>query len=234
MTQQIMSLKPFLKESLHRKIADAIIDYINTSGLKAGEKLPSERALSESLSISRNSLREALRVLENEGIIEVRTGKGTYVTGGPSENIINVKLWKVDYKELLEIKYLLERGFIEQLCYYEKTPDLSKVEQALCQMEEAAKLGLYLQRADYVFHNELRQMITNTAMVQLIDTLVKTLDSYGDVLRGAEQIWISTIPYHRQILEGIQEKDFVKAGEACRIIYETDLHALQLKEEYDL
>ena len=74
----------------------------------------------------------------------------------------------------------------------------------------------------------------NTAMVQLIDTLVKTLDSYGDVLRGAEQIWISTIPYHRQILEGIQEKDFVKAGEACRIIYETDLHALQLKEEYDL
>ena len=190
--------------------------------------------MSESLSISRNSLREALRVLENEGIIEVRTGKGTYVTGGPSENIINVKLWKVDYKELLEIKYVLERGFIEQLCYYEKIPDLSKVEQALCQMEEAAKLGLYLQRADYVFHNELRQMITNTAMVQLIDTLVKTLDSYGDVLRGAEQIWISTIPYHRQILEGIQEKDFVKAGEACRIIYETDLHALQLKEEYDL
>ena len=54
MTQQIMSLKPVLKESLHRKIADAIIDYINTSGLKAGEKLPSERALSESLSISRN------------------------------------------------------------------------------------------------------------------------------------------------------------------------------------
>lgn len=45
---------------------------------------------------------------------------------------------------------------------------------------------------------------------------------------------VSTIPYHRQILEGIQEKDFVKAGEACRIIYETDLHALQLKEEYDL
>ena len=101
MTQQIMSLKPVLKESLHRKIADAIIDYIHTSGLKAGEKLPSERALSESLSISRNSLREALRVLENEGIIEVRTGKGAYVTGGSSENIINVKLWKVDYKELL-------------------------------------------------------------------------------------------------------------------------------------
>ena len=139
-----------------------------------------------------------------------------------------------DGTESWKSKYLLERGFIEQLCYYEKTPDLSKVEQALCQMEEAAKLGMYLQRADYVFHNELRQMITNTAMVQLIDTLVKTLDSYGDVLRGAEQIWISTIPYHRQILEGIQEKDFVKAGEACRIIYETDLHALQLKEEYDL
>lgn len=38
MTQQIMSLKPVLKESLHRKIADAIIDYYYTSGLKAGRK----------------------------------------------------------------------------------------------------------------------------------------------------------------------------------------------------
>ena len=35
-------------------------------------------------------------------------------------------------------------------------------------------------------------------------------------------------------LEGIREKDLVKAGEACRSIYETDLHALQLKEEYNL
>ena len=234
MDQRIMTIHPVSKDSLHRKIADAIIDYIQVNNLKKGDKLPSERTLAERFSTSRNSLREALRVLENEGIIEVRTGKGAYVLSGSPESMINVKLWRVDYKELLEIKYLLERSIVEQLCYHKGEIDLDNVETPLSQMENSAKEGLYLQKADFEFHSRLRHMTSNSALEQLIDSLVKTLDSYGEVLKGADNIWISTIPYHRLILEGIREKNFVKAGEACRSIYETDLHALWLKKEYNL
>lgn len=234
MDQRILTIQPISKDSLHRKIADAIVDYIQTNELKAGDKLPAERTLAERFSTSRNSVREALRVLENERIIEVRTGKGAFVTAGSPENVVSVRLWKVDYKELLEIKYLLERSLVEQLCYSKREIDLSSLEEPLAQMEDAAQQGLYLQKMDFIFHNRLRKMTVNSALEQLIDSLVKTLDSYGEVLKGADNIWISTIPYHRMILQGIEEHDLVKAGEACRMIYETDLHALQLKEEFDL
>lgn len=234
MDQRIMTIRPVSKDSLHRKIADAIIDYIQTNGLKAGDKLPAERTLAERFSTSRNSVREALRVLENEHIIEVKTGKGAFVMSDPMESVVSVKLWKVDYKELLEIKFILEQSIVEELCSDARDWDLDELEQPLHMMEEAAKEGLYLQKMDFEFHNHLRHMTTNSALEQLIDNLVKTLDSYGDVLTGADHIWISTIPYHRMIVEGIRAHDTANAVKACRMIYETDLHALHLKEEYNL
>lgn len=234
MDQRTLSLQPISKDSLHRKIADAIIDYIQINDLKAGEKLPAERVLAERFSTSRNTVREALRVMENEGIIEVRVGKGAFVRADSSGSMVDLRLWRADYKDLLEIKYLLERGLVEQLCYSEKELDLTGVEGTLCHMEEAAQRGLYLQKMDYAFHEQIRKMTENAALEQMIDSFVKTLDSYGEILRGADNIWISTIPYHRLVFEGMRERDFAKAGDACRMIFETDLHALQLKEEFDL
>ncbi len=234
MTQRISTIQPVSKDSLHRKISSAMVDYIKKNQLKPGDKLPSERALAESFSASRNSVREALRVLENEKIIEIRKGKGAYVAEDPMKSVISVKLWRVNYKELLQIKFLLEQGIVEELCNGKRELKLEELEKPLIQLEKAAKQGLYLQKMDFAFHNQLRHMTANAALEQMINNLVLTLDSYGDVLKGADHIWISTIPYHRMILEGIRERDYEKAANGCKQIYETDLHALNLKEEYNL
>jgi len=61
------------------KIVDQIRQMISTDGLLAGDKLPSERELSERLSVGRSSVREALRALELLGLIETRRGEGTFL-----------------------------------------------------------------------------------------------------------------------------------------------------------
>ncbi|MCU7558353.1 GntR family transcriptional regulator [Macrococcus capreoli] len=61
-------------------VITAINDIIKTKNLTAGDKLPSERYLSDNLNISRSSVREALRALEMLGVIETRRGEGTYIT----------------------------------------------------------------------------------------------------------------------------------------------------------
>ncbi|WP_414052375.1 FadR/GntR family transcriptional regulator [Macrococcus animalis] len=61
-------------------VITAINEIIKTKNLTAGDKLPSERYLSENLNISRSSVREALRALEMLGVIETRRGEGTYIT----------------------------------------------------------------------------------------------------------------------------------------------------------
>ncbi len=72
-------MRPVSRELLYIKIVDAIHSYIRANDLQPGDRLPSERDMAEVFQTSRNSLREAIRVLENRGMIEVRTGLGTFL-----------------------------------------------------------------------------------------------------------------------------------------------------------
>lgn len=69
-----ISMKPIEKKSLYLKISDAIYRYIQMNNLQPGDKLPSERDMSAMLQTSRNSVREALRILEDRGLIYVKQG----------------------------------------------------------------------------------------------------------------------------------------------------------------
>jgi GntR family transcriptional repressor for pyruvate dehydrogenase complex len=68
---------------LFEQAVDQIKELIMEGELQPGDKLPSETHLSRELDVSRSSIREALRALESQGIIEVRSGAGAYVTLQP-------------------------------------------------------------------------------------------------------------------------------------------------------
>lgn len=74
----------------YEKIIEQIISNIQSGNYKVGDKLPAERDLASTFSTSRNSAREALRVLENMGIVESRQGSGTYISGNASNSISTV------------------------------------------------------------------------------------------------------------------------------------------------
>ena len=58
-------------QSLYTRLADEIFNYIKSNRIKNGERIPSERKLAELFSSSRATVREAIRILENRGIIEI-------------------------------------------------------------------------------------------------------------------------------------------------------------------
>ena len=64
---------------LYEQIADEIVRYMREGGMEAGNRLPSEIVLANQLGVSRPSVREAMIALETAGLIEVRTGDGTYI-----------------------------------------------------------------------------------------------------------------------------------------------------------
>ena len=65
----------------YQKAVEYLCGLIKAGELKIGSKLPTERKLAETLSIGRNSTREALRILENMGVIVCRQGSGNYLAG---------------------------------------------------------------------------------------------------------------------------------------------------------
>ena len=100
-----VQIGPVSKDLLYIKVADAIFDYAKANELQAGDKLPSERELAKMFQTGRNSVREAMRVLENRGMIEVKTGLGTFLKEPPEENSsVQLKLMKKNLFELQELK----------------------------------------------------------------------------------------------------------------------------------
>ena len=69
------------------KVINYVLELIQNGNLKIGSELPSERQLTNILELSRNSVREGLRSLEDMGIIKSLHGSGNYISGSISENM---------------------------------------------------------------------------------------------------------------------------------------------------
>lgn len=233
MGKEHIAVKPVQRDLLYTKIADAIIQYIKENGLKNGDKIPSERVLAQEFNTSRNSVREALRVLERDHIIEVKMGKGAYITSENTQESFYLKLWKVNYIEMLEIKSILELHIIENLCGNLTAAQAESLEMPLRRMEKGAEMGLFLQNEDFVFHSRIRKIYNNSTLEQMLDNLVKALDDYGRDLEGVSYIWRQTIPYHRQILDAMVKNRPFAAREAYIHIEELDRKALEIKEKLE-
>jgi GntR family transcriptional repressor for pyruvate dehydrogenase complex len=95
---------------------EQIRELILSGAFTPGEKLPAEQELSRQLDVGRSSIREALRVLEAEGIIEVKRGAGAFVASNPSQNAIRIEYvrWLAKREESL-IQLLQVRESMEGL-----------------------------------------------------------------------------------------------------------------------
>ncbi|MBD8068956.1 FadR/GntR family transcriptional regulator [Bacillus sp. PS06] len=106
---------------LYIEIVKKLQHIIEEDGLVAGDKIPSERELSDRLSVGRSSVREALRALELLGLIETRRGEGTFIKDFGENQLVQILgtfiLQGIKKKsDLLETKYLIERQCIQLAC----------------------------------------------------------------------------------------------------------------------
>lgn len=224
-------VKPIQRDLLYTKIADAIMEYIKDNNLKTGDKIPSERELAQEFNTSRNSVREALRVLEKDHIIEVKMGKGAYITEEKEENSFFLRVWKVNYIELLEVKSVLEMHIVRSLCGNMTQAQIESLNEPMTHMEKGMQMGIFLQQEDYIFHSRIRKIYGNSTLEQMLDNLTKALDDYGKSLTGGENFWKETVPYHRDILNAMIENKPFAAEVAYEKICQIDKRVLELFEE---
>ncbi len=215
-------------EALYIRLADDILSYIKKADIRPGMRIPSERKLAEMFQTSRTSVREAVRILENRGILEIQIGNGMYLKETMPEDFCMIELWKTNYMEILEIKTLLEFHIIEELCQYAAPADLLAIESALKLLEEGYDQGIFDHQADTLFHKRIRACSKNQTLVQLIDNLLLELDTYGMGQEGFQKFWFDTIPYHRKLYEAIVTHDVKKAHDAFYTISDIDKAALNV------
>jgi GntR family transcriptional repressor for pyruvate dehydrogenase complex len=78
---------PIQSERLYEQIVGQIEQLIEAGDLKVGDRLPSERELAEQFAVSRTAVREAVKALRQKGLVEIRPGRGTFITNGTSNSV---------------------------------------------------------------------------------------------------------------------------------------------------
>ena len=136
-----MTLIVTTKPKVYQGVLQQIRLYIEKNRLGPGDKLPSERELSEKLQAGRSSVREALRALELLGIIETRTGEGTFIANYESFQTLDILASFVlsdprIRRNLLETKRILEREAAKQACSHLSEKDISVLKDKMDRWEE--------------------------------------------------------------------------------------------------
>jgi GntR family transcriptional repressor for pyruvate dehydrogenase complex len=163
------------------RISESIVDQIRQlmrqGQLRPGDRLPTERELCERFGVSRVTVREALRMLESSGLVEIRVGArgGSFVTIPTSEHIGDgltdmLSLSALTAADVTEVRLVLEVGMVPQVCARATEEDLAALDE-ICQRSRAAiHGGTYPMSLSAEFHARVAASTHNPALRMLIDS----------------------------------------------------------------
>ena len=193
-------------------VAQQIKDAVLSGKLSFGDKLPAERNLIEQFGYSRSVVREALRLLEDDGLIELQAGRngGAVVLTPDSSQIVSkfdmlLRLQSTRMQEVAEAQRLIEPLVVQLAIKRATAKDLSAIRHTI-ELIEADPGNVELVRSQSnKFHTLLGEATKNNVVAiiaALVRQIVIDLKYEGD---AKEALGIARI--HRRILEAIEEGD---------------------------
>lgn len=190
-----------------------IKEMIVSGELAPGTRLPPEKELSESLGLSRNSLREAVKALEVIRVLDVRRGDGTYVTSLQPELLLEAMSFVVDLHqddsvlEILQVRRMLEPQATALAARVIDDEQLADVNQLLDALDDDADIEALVAH-DVQFHSRIAAAAGNAYLTSLLDSLssrtVRARIWRGITEGGSVE---RTIGEHRAILDALQRHD---------------------------
>jgi GntR family transcriptional repressor for pyruvate dehydrogenase complex len=220
-------------ERLYEQIVEQVEKSILSGELKPGDKLPAERELAEQFSVSRTAIREAVKTLTQIGLVEVRPGRGTFVTNSTSSVVrrsigLMVKIESArGTLDLVEVREILEPEIAAMAASRANEEHLAALKKAVALMDTAKDDPDTFIEGDMNFHLALAEGSQNVLILVLINTLVDLLQDQrkrislvpGGINRAQE--------HHRAVLQAVLNRDPGAAREAMRA------HLQQIRNDHE-
>lgn len=208
----------FDRSTVPAKIVDEIKVLIETKKLKLGEKLPSERELSQRFNVSRNTIRESYKILSTLGYIEIKHGHGVFVATGSNNlaQLANQYFIRADqFRDLFEIRGLIETQVVVWTVERAADAKVDELYQFVTETIELIKAKAIdvriLSQRDHRFHMEIAALSNNALAYRMMDSLTSL---FADVRKEASKIpnrvsdsWVE----HLQIAEMIKKRNALEA-----------------------
>lgn len=218
-----LNLKPNIENESENIIITKLRDFIINKNYEPGEKLPSERTLSEKFDVSRNNIRDAIKKLEYYGLLKSIPQSGTFIAdiGVIAMNgMINdiLRLEKQDLKSLVETRILLETKTVELAALRRSNEDLEQIKSYLDAFTEKVLDGQEAVQEDLLFHLAIakasRNTSMNTFMLHITPQIIESIEKYHICDRAKA---MEAIKEHTAIYDAILNQDPENAIERMKV-----------------
>lgn len=205
-------------------VVNSLKELLLTQKVKPGDRLPTELELAKLLSVSRGSIREAMKILSAFGIIEIKRGDGTYVSNMDAKVLFDPLLFslilsKPNFDELKEFRFLLERDVIGLVIKNASDEDIQLLRDAYEEMnalkDQESKSYEKLLDSDLKFHTVLGQICKNRLLEKIYLFIMEYFKpSIAQSLRKHTNFSLESNETHRKVLEAVEKRDIVAAEKA--------------------
>jgi GntR family transcriptional repressor for pyruvate dehydrogenase complex len=197
------------------EIADQIRKELSHRRLRPGDRLPPERALAEQFGVSRNTLREALRSLENSGLLRLQKGAtgGAFVRESTGDAVVTglrdmFHLGAIRPEHLTEARVLIESITVRVACERATADDIEALKANIAAAEQAgrAKADFYDQAAIHLdFHRILARATKNPVMVIVMEALIDVMSHFIRAIGQTRNPWV--LPSRRRFIKHFEARE---------------------------
>ena len=225
--------KPVKSQRAFEDIAAQIRAELSAGRLKSGERLPAERDLAVRFGVSRNTLREALRSLENAGLLQFRKGAsgGAYVKESTAEAVVTgmrdmYHLGAILPGHLTEARIWIESAVIRAACERATAEDLEALNRNVGAALASTRADDFYKTAEIhlQFHTLLARATRNPVMVIMMDAVTDVMQQFLNKIGPTLNPYV--LPSRRRFMQHLANRD----AEAA--VAEMEKHLKRLHKHY--
>jgi len=206
--------EPVKNQRISDEILRQIRDAVMSGKFQVGDRLPNERTLAEQFAASRTSVREALRGLEQTGVIYIKKGiNGGVLVADPDHRLISrpfqtlLQLRKVTMDNIVEARLIFEPEAARLAAQRAKAEDLEEMQEVIEKMSDAVESGELPGSFDLKFHKLIARAARNPILEMLSESMLEVASQVITDLHPSTDVLKHVVKRHREVFEAVRERD---------------------------
>lgn len=198
---------------------DALLAMIARGEYKAGDRLPTEKELTEMFSVSRVTIREAIKRLNSLGMVTIRQGDGTYLNHTDADSVVRplmstMVLNDLSIEEIYDARLFVEVGNVRLAARNRTEKDLVQLKELLASMEKTLDpyVSEEFSRLDNRFHEMIGKISGNYVLSSTYSALQQLLRYYISTTNHSYDTAKTSMFHHQHIVSYIEERNEYLAG----------------------
>ncbi len=201
---------PVQQGSVVLHVIERIKEALLNKELRPGDFLPSETELAKNLGVGKTSIREAVKMLQALGIVEVKRGQGTVIRPTPGEEFVNSMIFQFivqdgEAHDIVELRIMFELAYTEMAMQKATEEDMQKIQETHHRLMSDIHQGTQSAEDDLAFHRAILESTHNPFVIWIGEAILQLFKAtMSKAMNSNPQ---RTLHYHQGIIEAFCERD---------------------------